>query len=400
MGYLALTHSDNPTQFDVLITGLNSRGRLRDISSLTAMRGGLAVWVVAYHFWNRVLQFFPALAVFSPIARRGLMAVPAFFMLSGFVLAFNYANRLRQLEFSQTVRFLLTRLARIYPVHLATLLAVALMVAISHRAGMGLTESGYSAHAFVLNLFLVHTWIPDFSLNWNYPSWSVSSEWFAYLLFPFIVAWGTSRLTTPKNALVCGLIALAASAGVMMFWKPLPFYEIVLVIPTFIAGMSISYALTGRGGHSWCSPWAADCVAISIPAVCLIRSLTVNTPALLCLFFALIAALACLKDGCHRFWKARFTVFLGDVSYSLYMTHTLAQKIGDKLLPSSRLAMSSSLLRLGALALDAAFVAALCLGCYYLVEKPCRDGFRGLLRRSIAVPIEQGSCTAPCQPSV
>jgi peptidoglycan/LPS O-acetylase OafA/YrhL len=317
------------------------------------------------------------------------MAVPAFFMLSGFVLAYNYTNRLRTLELPQTVRFLLLRLVRVYPVHLATLLAVAVMVRVGHHAGFELKESGYSASDFVLNLFLVHTWVPHFSLNWNYPSWSISSEWFAYILFPFAVAWGIRRVTTIMRSAVFGLTALVASIAVMFLGKRLLFYELILVIPTFAAGMSISCAVTNKSKYMFCGPWLIDLLAISIPLVCVIPSLTINTALLLCLFFSLIATLACAQNSCHFFWTARPAVFLGEVSYSLYMTHTLALRISDRLLPSARFAISSHFIKVGLLATDMGIVITLCLGCYYLIEKPCRDGLRHMLRERASRPIEQ-----------
>ena len=104
------------------------RPRPREILSLTSLRGFLAVWVVVYHFWNDVLRLFPFTEFLSPIVQMGHMAVPAFFMLSGFVLSYNYADRFHTLRRHEIVRFLCLRLARIYPVHLVTLLMVAAMV--------------------------------------------------------------------------------------------------------------------------------------------------------------------------------------------------------------------------------------------------------------------------------
>src|SRR5258708_6690773 len=120
-----------------------------EIVSLTSLRGFLAAWVVAHHFWNEVSRLFPWAEALSPVACRGYMAVPAFFMLSGFVLSYNYTGQFLNLSHLPVTRFLVLRLARIYPVHLVTLLTVALMVWVSDRVGYQLTDSGYTARAFV-----------------------------------------------------------------------------------------------------------------------------------------------------------------------------------------------------------------------------------------------------------
>ena len=142
--------------------------------------------------------------------------------------------------------FLGRRLARVYPVHLVTLLIVAAMVWVSGRVGFQLTDAGYTTRDFVLNLLLVQTWVPDFHLNWNYPSWSISSEWFAYLFFPVVVAVSTRLgMAIPTRAAGLGLLALAGSVGVGLLWRPWPFYELALVVPTFLSGAAVCWMVRG-----------------------------------------------------------------------------------------------------------------------------------------------------------
>ena len=115
------------------------------------------------------------------------MAVPGFFVLQrGFVLAHNYADHFSNLQIRSVLIFLGRRLVRIYPVHLMTLLSVLVMVLVAGHLDYQLAANGYTLQTFVENLFLVHYWLPSFTLSWNFPSWSISAEWFAYLLFPLI----------------------------------------------------------------------------------------------------------------------------------------------------------------------------------------------------------------------
>ncbi|QOV90633.1 acyltransferase family protein [Humisphaera borealis] len=354
-----------------------------EIVSLTALRGVLASWVVVYHFWNDVLVLFPGADAFSPLARCGHMAVPAFFMLSGFVLAHTYTDNLATLSAHRVFVFLLRRLARIYPVHLVTLLAVGAMVYVSERAGFRLTDAGYTSRDFALNLLVVHTWVPHFSLNWNYPSWSISSEWFAYLLFPFAVSLGTRLgLTARLPAMALAVFGAAGSVGIGLFWRPWPFYELVLVVPTFLAGVVLCWSV--RNGEPVTGPaaqWASLALVAVMAACCFVPDASVVVGLLMCLPLLLIAVLARAGAGCHPLWTATTVAFVGEVSYALYMTHTLAQKVAYKLLPSARFADAGVVTRVGVLAVYLALIVACCLATYYLVERPCRRWFRRSARQ-------------------
>lgn len=345
----------------------------REIAALTSVRGYLALWVVAYHFWNNVVRLVPLAAAASPVAELGHMAVPAFFMLSGFVLSYTYAARFEVLRRREVIRFLWLRLARIYPVHLVTLLAVAAMVWVSDLAGFRLTDSGYSTTDFVRNVFLMHSWVPHFQLNWNYPSWSISSEWFAYFLFPFVTAGVLRPLTTPRRAVALAAIALAASVG-MTWWRPWPYFELVLVLPTFVAGTAIYWVVRDRpAATGW---WWPEVLVVASAASCSLPAKVVAVCLLFCTLFFLILALVRVGPRASRLWTGRPALFLGEVSYSLYMTHTLAQKVLYRLLPAQRFESADGFTRAGVLVGYAALIAACCLLTYYLVERPCRRQFK------------------------
>ena len=304
------------------------------IVALTSLRGYLALWVVLFHYRHDVVRLCPSTMVLLPLMQWGHMAVPAFFMLSGFVLAYNYADRFPRLGRPEVIRFLCLRLARIYPVHLFTLLVVAAMVWVSGRVGYPLTDMPYTARNFVLNLFLVQTWTPNFTMDWNYPSWSISSEWFAYLIFPLAVIGILRHLTTPLRATFAGGTALASAIAVMV-WGPWPLYELVLVVPTFLAGATIYWILRGRltteDSRLW--RWLPEALVLLVGASCFLFLPAFTVASLLCCFLGLILVLAWLGPYCHLPWSARPAVFLGDISYSLYLTHMLAYKWSSDLCP-------------------------------------------------------------------
>jgi peptidoglycan/LPS O-acetylase OafA/YrhL len=377
-----------------------------EVVSLTALRGGLACWVVVYHFWNDVLALFPKAEVLSPLARRGHMAVPAFFMLSGFVLAYNYTSRFQVLSWRGLFDFLSRRLARVYPVHLATLLMVAVMVMVGGLLKFNLTDAGYTTRDFVLNLLLAQTWVPNFSLNWNYPSWSISSEWFAYLFFPLFVALSNFLgLIKPLRAAVFAILALVSSVGVVLFWSPWPFYELVLVVPTFLSGMAVSWAIRRlKPPTGVAARWSGVALICVMIGCCFSPSASATVALLLCSSLGVITSLGWSRDRCHSVWMLWPIVFLGEVSYSLYMTHTLAQKFVYKLLPSSRFTDADIPTRLAVLATYSVLIAVSCLLTYFAIEKPCRVLLRRQVRQSSAtgkrVPLplrSESHCPEPVQ---
>ena len=96
-------------------------------------------------------------------------------------------------------------------------------------------------------------------------------------------------------------------------------------------------------------------------------------------FLVLVYWLAGRGNDCSQLWTNGFAVYLGEISYSLYMAHTLAQKICYKLLLADHFSGGTLIIRLGVLAVYVACVAAAVLGTYYLVERPSRRGLRRIL---------------------
>lgn len=180
---------------------------LENISSLTAIRGLAAWWVVLYHF----KEYLPAWV--RPAVAPGFLAVDFFFILSGFIIAYNYITLFEQPTRQGWRLFMAARIARIYPLHLTVmLLYLANPVAIILAASAPPGDLRYDPTYWVLSLLLIQNWgFTDF-LAWNIPAWSISAEFLAYLAFP-LLAWAALRwLSTPGRTLVALAIALAGLA--------------------------------------------------------------------------------------------------------------------------------------------------------------------------------------------
>jgi peptidoglycan/LPS O-acetylase OafA/YrhL len=152
---------------------------------LDGWRGIAAACVALFHFQG------PSHLVAVPLIKNGFLFVDFFFVLSGFVISHAYATRLStQGEFWT---FASRRLARVWPLHMAvlagfiaveTLKYVVASGAGIHTATPAFDPAGATALAAIpSHVFLLHGLGINSELTWNYPSWSISSEFWTYLVF-------------------------------------------------------------------------------------------------------------------------------------------------------------------------------------------------------------------------
>ena len=276
--------------------------------------------------------------------------------------------------------FLKLRLARIYPVHFLTLHAQVLLVLAAGFIGVAYEAPGvlFNFRTYLENLTLIHVWFTH-APSWNIPAWSISAEWFAYLLFPFGAVWLT-RYKRPwismVGAVVCFAILLAAFATWFSHTNLPGPGALVRIACEFTAGCFLYRIYRDfpipRIGY------------IALPAAILILAspwLTGSdfryhegimwTP----LFGLLILGLAYNRGPVAAVLRRRWMVFWGEASYSLYMTHELVLQVFNKIVPASLFARpgGTGILACGLLVAIALGVAA---ATYVLVERPARAWLR------------------------
>jgi peptidoglycan/LPS O-acetylase OafA/YrhL len=172
---------------------------------LLRFAAALAVLIAHYnHFYihgytaeNFTVAGQPLFRWLFPFYSYGTRAVEVFWCISGFIFCFNYGRIIHEKQMP-AVRFFWLRFSRLYPLHLVTLLAVALLQAL-YRAKHGtyfVVEWNDLRH-FALNLGFASNWGWQRGFSFNAPVWSVSLELLAYLFFYVATAWlGASFLTT------------------------------------------------------------------------------------------------------------------------------------------------------------------------------------------------------------
>lgn len=196
-----------------------SKQRIGEIRALIGARALPPLLLVLYHFSEgHGYQHFRPFDVF---VAKGYLWVEFFFALSGFVLTL--VNGARKFSYGE---FLKARLARLYPLQLATLfIMLAMIFYFDWLARMGGYVSLYHQQyyhpyatwpSFVANLFLVQAWHLFPQLSWNGVAWFVSVEFFLCLIFPVYLWLSRGRLWRAFAMIVVGLVALylmAQSSG-------------------------------------------------------------------------------------------------------------------------------------------------------------------------------------------
>ena len=158
-------------------TGMTARYRALDTYRFLAASG-----VVFYHFEN---HFGPLMAQPTHRLERFSLFVDFFFVLSGFVIMHTYGARIA--SWHDYGSFLRKRLARIYPLHLATLAIFCIIGAVVVAFDVQVRDRSFFDPTLIpANLLLVQAWGVTDHAGLNIPSWSISAEWFVYLLFPLL----------------------------------------------------------------------------------------------------------------------------------------------------------------------------------------------------------------------
>ncbi|HMM93790.1 acyltransferase [Phycicoccus sp.] len=292
------------------------------LPALTGLRALAAVWVVLFHYRAEVLALEPALAPLDTVMRAGYLGVDLFFALSGFVLAYTYADRMRTFRWRDTGRFVRSRFGRVWPVHVLALHVDLVIALLLGTLGRTVEDSRRTADAYVENLAMVHYWVSD-RPSFNTPAWSISAEWFAYLLAPLLFL-AVARLRRAATALALA----AASYGVMlwifatyalpngnlegMFW--------VRIMFEFVGGMLLCLAWV-RGGARLGR--LAPVLPASLLVVALVPAAAHGGYWMAPALGLGVAALAASSGWLARLLSLRWVVAAGEASFALYMVHWL-----------------------------------------------------------------------------
>lgn len=316
------------------------------IPSLTPLRGMAAILVVLYHFQliGRA-SLFPAQFDVQVIDKLYLM-VDLFFVLSGFIILHVYGKSFENRLDGRAFRaFLSARFARIYPIHLLTLGWMLFLYFLIDSRGIQLNPIMYQQMdpgAISTSVLLIHALGMHWEAVWNTPSWSISTEWWAYMAFP-LLAWSLyGAKAWQRWALVLAIIGAyllivyyfyPLTISVRRAWIPFPAGAENLHSINVITGPAMLRCLCGfmlgmltyyLYAKKWAYRFLNHSGLLGGTWIALIGLLYMGwmSDILVCFIFAAIILMTAYNTGMGKqILDNRVMRYLGDISYSVYMVH-------------------------------------------------------------------------------
>lgn len=294
-------------------------------------------------------------------------------MLSGFVLAHTYLYREEPIS---TLNFICRRLARLYPFHLITLL---LFLGLSLGLGWGLPDyiDGTLA-TFLQQLTLTQNiGLNPNGLTWNYPSWSVSVEFWVNILFILFVSRTTHSMTIFLVALV-GLIVIYINTG-HLETQVANYYGylnsgMLRGLSGFLLGV-LAYRIYLRVNNvqGWLvvkTPLEITAVA-TVMVVIFAREEKVSSLDFFAPFVFIILVVSFADESGFLSRRLRRLAYLGTISYSIYLNQIIVGHLVWRFVPALR---DTFYFRLTVFLVVLLVVSHFT---YMFVEKPMRNKIKG-----------------------
>jgi peptidoglycan/LPS O-acetylase OafA/YrhL len=292
------------------------------LNALDGWRGVACVIVAMFHFSAAHSLYFQAwLRYCAPL-------LEFFFIVSGFVMALAFADSVKDVR--GFCAYMIRRLGRVWPLHLVTF-GILLCLALA-KAALGTTYGGFyggmAPEAILPQIFMLQTWL-GMGLTWNFPAWTLSAEFAAYIAFGLIVLFLRSR--GARNWAALAIIAVASVIFYFELLQPREDYNVVSVARCF-AGFFLGFLLYDLWKRRPINtPLTATILEIAVVIGFIISIQAHFTGAAYFLnyivFGGLVFVFANDKGLVSRALSIKPLVWLGKVSFSLYMTHAVIRII-------------------------------------------------------------------------
>jgi peptidoglycan/LPS O-acetylase OafA/YrhL len=353
---------------------------MQEIRALTGLRGVAAILVFFAHLGQVLETRGITLRVPTIIERLfpdGGREVDIFFVLSGFVLALIYRDWFAVSITKKTYgKFLRRRFARIYPLHAFMLILVILFVVAAHvfhaqiMKGLGRFDPATLPVYFTLT----QAWgfLGDNPGEWNPPSWSVSIEALAYLVFPFFMLVSSRFEKTSPWMVFIVLTCCGILLNISTHWGLGGYPAIARGLSEFMLGCATA-AFYGSRVAGWLQSASGSALAFVALLICF--AFTPDTSFSVGLFAAPLLLALCGNNFVCRLFDNRLIFFLGEISYSIYLGHFLFSSISYRLISTTWMGSGTWQLITG-LCFVTLFVVAAATVTYYTIERPGRDLLR------------------------
>ena len=365
--------------------GAGIMAKNKEIVALTGLRGVAACTIALYHFagqnGGRLGWYF----------HKGYLSVDIFFVLSGFVMATTYRHFFeKHVSLGDYRRFLYLRIARIWPLYL-----VAVVVAIGSYNAFKT-----SLEVVLANVLMIQGW--GIARSINIPLWSVSTEFVAYLAFPFLFLFASRsqrfnlplligaslvligacayiNIHDPERDLVIHALYGTHQNGVLDLYAPYSVLPIMRCLAGFALGVVVWHL--SRRSPSIRQVASSNSVGIACATIILaLVALNANDLIIYPFFPVLVLSLSQDKGILASLFKFRPVRFLGVISFAMYALQ-LPYFIKIKpLLFKLAEAVPPGLANLVFYGGAAAGLLIISIVAHYLIEKPGRMALRMQIR--------------------
>jgi peptidoglycan/LPS O-acetylase OafA/YrhL len=298
--------------------------------AVDSFRGIAAIMVILFH-----MQHLNLLSENVFIAKSDIF-VDFFFVLSGFVMTHSNFNKITDLRSIKP--FVSKRFKRLYPLHLFTLLLVLLFEVVRFGIDRYVVHLSNPVFAddktlisFLANLTLTQSLGIVDRVTWNGPSWSISVEFYTY------IAWALCLVLFRKNVLLICIIGFSLLAWFIVQHHGSIIYNhdygFVRCLYSFLIGM-VSYRISRQlsSGFGYWQSTATEGVILGL-TIFSVRSFTHPESWMMPLLFAIVIIAFSRETGAiSKFLAIDRLEFLGKLSYSYYLNHTIVLAIMDLLL--------------------------------------------------------------------
>lgn len=333
-----------------------------------AKRGGMLNALTSLRFFAAFLVFLWHITYFTGpgpayLFQVGYIGVGFFYLLSGFILTYVYFEKLKRKSTQEIKKFYIARIAKIYPIHFLTMVASIPLVLMSAQYVFPDFTSWNLILAGVANLTLTQSWIPFNTINFSFNgvAWSISDEMFFYALFPLLILLiaKLKPLLRARNTLLLAigiwivlLFVFMSQSSSIDDWKLYIFP--VARIPDFMIGILIgvlylntrnSKALKEfkrKTNFTWLEAGSLVLIVAAI-GLSIFMPQSIRFSLWLIPFWSIIIFVFAQERGrITKFLAKKPLVFLGEISFSFYMSHQLVQRYVDllKLTPVASVVLS------------------------------------------------------------
>ena len=360
------------------------------LSNLTPLRGIAAILVAVFHFEMAIARFIPANQ--STFFEKCYLMVDLFFIMSGFIIMHVYGNVFKtSLQKKELRHFFVARFARIYPLHIITL-ALLIIIVYLVIPSWGNPPIIFEQPADILpNIFLLQSFGLTRIYCWNIPSWSISAEWAAYILFP-LLALCIGKKKYISIILLLALVIISYYCIMFVLPRKNPLNPVIPVPHNLNTTFDFGY-IRGITGFvlgvllyqiyqvaAWRRIFSNDiALLINLLLVFFAMHFALNDGIVVILFALLVLHFACNSGVVHQVCDTRVAQFLGDISYSIYLMQIFLQEPfshGVRLPGVTGFGRGKMNIDLGHGILYCSIYLVLLIsisaGSYYFIEVPCR----------------------------